>query len=149
MSFPLRRYCPQISASLPQATMLCHSVRSCFSPLRSVKRSSVASVNLATLVPCGVDRISGSLPRRPIKMTLLMLAMLHSPSVLLIVMPPEGGRRSRADEWDFNPKRPRNAEILLAVDYASMKCVIQRVRRASVSVREEVVGEIGAGLLLL
>ncbi|PYQ28718.1 MAG: D-tyrosyl-tRNA(Tyr) deacylase [Acidobacteria bacterium] len=30
-----------------------------------------------------------------------------------------------------------------------MKCVIQRVRRASVSVREEVVGEIGAGLLLL
>jgi D-tyrosyl-tRNA(Tyr) deacylase len=30
-----------------------------------------------------------------------------------------------------------------------MKCVIQRVRRASVSVRDEVVGEIGAGLLLL
>ena len=30
-----------------------------------------------------------------------------------------------------------------------MKCVIQRVRRASVSIREEVVGEIGAGLLLL
>jgi D-tyrosyl-tRNA(Tyr) deacylase len=30
-----------------------------------------------------------------------------------------------------------------------MKCVIQRVRRASVSVREEMVGEIGAGLLLL
>src|SRR2546423_5664997 len=30
-----------------------------------------------------------------------------------------------------------------------MKCVMRRVRRASVSVREEVVGEIGAGLLLL
>src|SRR5712692_6646865 len=30
-----------------------------------------------------------------------------------------------------------------------MKCVIQPVLRASVSVREEVVGEIGAGLLLL
>jgi D-tyrosyl-tRNA(Tyr) deacylase len=30
-----------------------------------------------------------------------------------------------------------------------MKCVIQRVRRASVSVREEIVGEIGIGLLLL
>ena len=30
-----------------------------------------------------------------------------------------------------------------------MKCVIQRVRRASVSVRDEIVGEIGIGLLLL
>jgi D-aminoacyl-tRNA deacylase len=30
-----------------------------------------------------------------------------------------------------------------------MKCVIQRVRRASVSVREEIVGEIGIGMLLL
>jgi D-tyrosyl-tRNA(Tyr) deacylase len=30
-----------------------------------------------------------------------------------------------------------------------MKCVIQRVRRASVSVREEIVGEIGVGMLLL
>jgi D-aminoacyl-tRNA deacylase len=30
-----------------------------------------------------------------------------------------------------------------------VKCVIQRVRRASVSVREEIVGEIGIGLLLL
>ena len=31
----------------------------------------------------------------------------------------------------------------------SMKCVIQRVRRASVTVREELVAEIGAGLLVL
>lgn len=30
-----------------------------------------------------------------------------------------------------------------------MKCVIQRVRRASVTVGEEIVGEIGAGLLVL
>jgi D-aminoacyl-tRNA deacylase len=30
-----------------------------------------------------------------------------------------------------------------------VKCVIQRVRRASVSVQDEIVGEIGVGLLLL
>src|SRR4051794_3897687 len=50
--------------------MLCHSVRSCLSPFLSVKRSSVASENFATLVPLGIERISGSLPRRPTRMTL-------------------------------------------------------------------------------
>src|SRR5581483_8010847 len=53
--------------------MLCHSVRSCFSPFLSVKRSSVAMVNFATLLPFGVERISGSLPRRPTRMTLLII----------------------------------------------------------------------------
>src|SRR5436190_19574580 len=53
--------------------MSCHSVRSCFSPLLSVKRSSVAMLNFTTLVPPGVERISGSFPRRPTRITLLIM----------------------------------------------------------------------------
>ena len=34
--------------------MLCHSVCSCFSPVLSLKLSSVARLNLATGVPLGV-----------------------------------------------------------------------------------------------
>src|SRR5947209_20338278 len=56
--------------------MLCHSVRSCFSPLLSVKRSSVARVNLVTVWPPGVERTSGSFPRRPTRMTLLIMFFL-------------------------------------------------------------------------
>src|ERR1019366_4821685 len=51
--------------------MLCHSVCFCCSPVRSLKLSSVASVNLATGAPLGRYLTSGSLPRRPIRMTLL------------------------------------------------------------------------------
>src|SRR5579875_4068375 len=70
--FPLVRYSPQISASLFQATMLCHSVRRCCSPARSLKTSSVASVNFATGDPLEVYLTSGSLPSLPIRMTLLI-----------------------------------------------------------------------------
>src|SRR5207248_1170256 len=38
--------------------------------------SSVARLNFATLLPLGVERISGSFPSRPTRMTLLTLAML-------------------------------------------------------------------------
>src|SRR5690349_10228943 len=56
--------------------MLCHSVRSCFSPLLSVYRSSVATVNLVTVWPPGVERTSGSFPSRPTRMTLLIMFFL-------------------------------------------------------------------------
>src|SRR5207302_3335589 len=62
-----------ISASRCQATMLCHSVRSCHSPALSLNRSLVAMLNLATGVPLGVYLTSGSLPRFPTRITLLTL----------------------------------------------------------------------------
>src|SRR5512142_2298204 len=74
--------------------MLCHSVRSCFSPLRSVKRSSVAMVNLVTVVPLGVERTSGSFPRRPIRMTLLIIS---SPYLTLLFHASDVRARSRFD----------------------------------------------------
>src|SRR6267378_4183115 len=76
---PLERYSPQFSADLPQTTMRCHSVRSCFWPALSVHASLVATVKFATACPPGVYRTSGSRPRLPTRMTLLTLpAMLAS-----------------------------------------------------------------------
>src|ERR1700694_2910412 len=66
-------YSPTISANRCQATMLCHSVRSCHSPALSLNRSLVARLNLAKAGPPGVYFTSGSLPRFPTKMTLLTL----------------------------------------------------------------------------
>jgi type IV pilus assembly protein PilZ len=48
---PFERYCAQSSPVFPQATMRCHSVRSCCSPLLFAKRSLVARVKLATAWP--------------------------------------------------------------------------------------------------
>src|SRR5450432_4939076 len=62
-----------ISANRCQATMLCHSVRSCHSPPLSLNLSLVAGLNLTTGTPEGVYLISGSVPRFPIRITLLML----------------------------------------------------------------------------
>src|ERR1700733_10283966 len=61
--------------------MLCHSVRSCHWPSLSLNRSFVANENLATGVPLGVYLSSGSLPRFPIRITLLTLfpAMIAAP----------------------------------------------------------------------
>src|SRR5580704_5098857 len=68
---PFFRYCCAISACLPQTTILCHSVRFCRSPLLSLNVSSVASEKLHTAWPPLVYRVSGSLPKRPTKITLL------------------------------------------------------------------------------
>src|ERR1700704_7058072 len=81
---PFFRYSPAISARRCQSTTLCHSVRSCHSPLLSLKRSLVASVILATGVPLGVYLTSGSLPRLPMRITLLTL--FPAMGVLLDVM---------------------------------------------------------------
>src|SRR5579862_1950237 len=60
--------------------MLCHSVRSCHWPSLSLKRSLVANENLATGIPPWVYFTSGSLPRFPIRITLLTLfpAMMNA-----------------------------------------------------------------------
>src|ERR1051326_241576 len=72
-----------ISAVRCQATSECHSVRSCQLPSLSLKRSLVASVNLATGVPLGVYLTSGSLPRCPTRMTLFTLFDIGVRSLML------------------------------------------------------------------
>src|SRR5215469_12512391 len=70
---PLRRYSPAISARRPKSATRCHSVRSCCSPVcLSRQLSLVATRRLATVVPDGIARVSGSAPRLPMRMTLLM-----------------------------------------------------------------------------
>src|ERR1041385_5535343 len=60
-------------------TTRCHSVRSRRSPLLlSRQLSEVASDRLATRVPSWVERISGSRPRLPTRMTLLTLPAIAS-----------------------------------------------------------------------
>src|SRR5579863_5478099 len=83
--------------------MLCHSVRRCCSPERSLKTSSVARVNLATGAPLGVYLTSGSLPRRPIRMTLLMELIAGTSAVVFF------------DASPHEPDRgPRSGRIWLA-----------------------------------
>src|SRR5258708_4807677 len=70
---PFFTYSPTISARRCQATMLCHSVRSCHSSLRSLYFSLVARLNLAIGVPLGEYFTSGSLPTFPTRITLFTL----------------------------------------------------------------------------
>src|SRR3990172_8529462 len=62
-----------------QATHLCHSVFSCFSPAAEFHCRLVASENCATLLPPVVVRISGSFPRFPISVTLFKLRLTTPP----------------------------------------------------------------------
>ena len=68
------------------------------------------------------------------------------------------GRRRRGDSITVihkflhgQPKlaRTRLLPLLLAANATAMRLVLQRVKRASVTVDEEVVGEIGKGMLVL
>ena len=68
------------------------------------------------------------------------------------------GRRRRGDSITAihqflhgQPKlaRTRLLPLLLAANASAMRLVLQRVKRASVTVDEEVVGEIGKGMLVL
>src|SRR5579863_5662233 len=86
--------------------MLCHSVRSCHWPSLSLKRSLVAIENLATGMPPWVYFTSGSLPRFPIRMTLLTLfpAMNAAPSA-------PGPRRAHGQQnWGLDAQYIRNEE---------------------------------------
>src|SRR5205807_4701768 len=61
-------------------TTRCHSVRSLRSPeFLSRQLSEVASDRLAIRIPSWVERISGSRPRLPTRITLLMLPAIGSP----------------------------------------------------------------------
>src|SRR3974390_218215 len=62
--------------------MLCHSVRSCQLPSLSLARSVVASEKVAMVMPLGVDFTSGSLPRLPIRVTLLTPRAIRTAPVL-------------------------------------------------------------------
>src|SRR5713226_4426313 len=76
---PLLRNCPHVSASFPKATTRNHSVRSCLAPLRSVKRSVLATEKFATFCPAlGRERTTGSAPRLPITITLLTAIFISS-----------------------------------------------------------------------
>src|SRR6185437_5444518 len=59
--------------------MLCHSVRSCWAPeALSFQDSLVAIRMFVTVIPLGMERVSGSAPRLPTKMTLFTpRAMTH------------------------------------------------------------------------
>src|ERR1700691_4664555 len=69
-SEPFFKYCCAISACFPHTTILCHSVRFCLSPLRSLYVSSVATENFGAAFPPAVNRGSGSRPNLPTKITL-------------------------------------------------------------------------------
>ena len=70
---PFFRYSPTISARRPKNLTLCHSVRSLTSPVDlSVHFSFVARLTLATAEPDDVYLTSGSCPKVPTMMTLLM-----------------------------------------------------------------------------
>src|ERR1700730_14577157 len=75
----------QLSASFPNATTRCHSVRCCLVPLRSVKRSVVASEKFATFCPDGSARTSGSRPRFPTTIALLIDMTLTSNSFRCLI----------------------------------------------------------------
>ena len=68
---PLDRKRWAFSAVRPNTTTVCHSVWSLQLPSRSRRRSVVAMRRLPTDVPDWVERISGSRPRLPTRMTLL------------------------------------------------------------------------------
>src|SRR5260370_5316479 len=83
---PLRRYSAAISPSRPNRAMLCHSVRSCCArEALSFHDSLVAILMFVTVIPLGMERVSGSAPRLPTKMTLFTPRAIHTPENNLMV----------------------------------------------------------------
>src|SRR4029453_13039528 len=74
--------------------MLCHSVFSCRLPSRSFQRRLVARLKLATGWPEGSERISGSRPRLPTRITLLTMG----PDLLLPIFPASADALARVGE---------------------------------------------------
>src|SRR4051812_16139157 len=125
--------------------MLCHSVFSWRWPPLSRHLRLVARVKLATGWPDGVDRTSGSRPRLPTRITLLIMLPFsstlgnelryHTPCPLL-PGPGEGARRRP-------PCPPSGGRT------ENVRLILQRVSSASVTVDGETVGKIGRGVLVL
>src|ERR1700736_210888 len=83
---PLRRYSAAISPNRPNRAMLCHSVRSCCAPeALSFHDSLVAILMFVTVIPLGMERVSGSAPRLPTKMTLFTPRAMSYPRKQLMV----------------------------------------------------------------
>src|SRR5271163_1508502 len=83
--------------------MLCHSVRSCHWPSLSLNRSLVAIENLATGIPPWVYFTSGSLPRFPIRITLLTLF-----PAMNALLPPLAETRARTTNQGLDAQYIRN-----------------------------------------
>src|ERR1700677_119508 len=83
--------------------MLCHSVRSCHWPSLSLNRSLVAIENLATGIPPWVYFTSGSLPRFPIRITLLTLF-----PAMNALLPPLAETRARTTNQGLDAQFIRN-----------------------------------------
>ena len=82
---PFFTYCSTISANRLKKTTLCHSVRSCCSPVfLSFQLSLVAIEMLATALPFGIYRTSGSFPTFPTRITLLTPLLATMPSKFYI-----------------------------------------------------------------
>src|ERR1700687_2429104 len=65
--------------------MLCHSVRSCCAPeALSFHDSLVAILMFVTVMPLGIERVSGSAPRLPTKMTLFTPRAITTPGNILM-----------------------------------------------------------------
>src|SRR5262245_38475034 len=112
--------------------MLCHSVCSWRLPSRSLNRRLVATEKEAMGCPPWVERISGSRPRLPIRITLFtMFAVLRRPVSY--------AARHTA----------RRAPAFSRIRTESLKLILQRVASASVEVGGETIAAIGAGLLVL
>src|SRR4030043_96764 len=86
-SIPFVTYRLQNSANFVHATILCHSVFSCLLPEASFQKSVVAKEKLATGVPEGVYRTSGSFPALPTNITLLTYLIMHTPFSVFIQTP--------------------------------------------------------------
>src|SRR5690349_1823014 len=103
-----------ISAVRPKATRLCHSVLSCQLPCWSLARSAVAREKVATMVPPGVERTSGSLPTLPRRSTLFTpFAMRDAP--ICQVLKVEDSR------WGRGGAEPGEGALILVVGSCSSR----------------------------
>src|SRR6202161_4503209 len=85
---PLRRYSAAISPKRPNRAMLCHSVRSCCAPeALSFQDSLVAMRIFVNVMPLGMERVSGSAPRLPTKMTLFTPRAIDAPGEKKQIVP--------------------------------------------------------------